>query len=78
MTELLTSGIELMMVGMGIVFVFLAMLVFAIKLMSSMILRYFPDAPAQGRPRAGAAIPDTQLIAAISTAVHRYRNTHKS
>jgi oxaloacetate decarboxylase (Na+ extruding) subunit gamma len=42
MTEQIRSGIELMFAGMGIVFVFLAMLVVAINLMSAMIQRYFP------------------------------------
>ncbi|WP_239649959.1 OadG family protein [Methylocucumis oryzae] len=45
MTELIGSGIELMFVGMGIVYVFLAMLVFAINTMSAIVQRFFSRAP---------------------------------
>jgi oxaloacetate decarboxylase gamma subunit len=80
MTELMTSGIELMMVGMGIVFLFLAMLVLAINLMSALMQRYFPDAPpapAAGRPPAGGTGVDAGVIAAIAAAVHQYRSRPK-
>lgn len=78
MTELMTSGIELMMVGMGIVFLFLAMLVLAINLMSALMQRYFPDAPpASGRPASGGAGVDAGVIAAIAAAVHQYRTRPK-
>ncbi|MCL7420362.1 MAG: OadG family protein [Methylobacter sp.] len=80
MTELMTSGIELMMVGMGLVFLFLAMLVLAINLMSALVQRYFPDAPpatAAGRPAGGGAGVDAGVIAAIAAAVHQYRTRPK-
>ncbi|MDD5412326.1 MAG: OadG family transporter subunit, partial [Methylobacter sp.] len=41
MTEQMSSGIELMFVGMGIVFLFLIMLVVAINIMSALVQRYF-------------------------------------
>ncbi|WP_027147222.1 MULTISPECIES: OadG family protein [Methylobacter] len=72
MTELMTSGIELMMVGMGLVFLFLAMLVLAINLMSALVQRYFPDAP----PAGGKGM-DAGVIAAIAAAVHQYRTRPK-
>jgi Na+-transporting methylmalonyl-CoA/oxaloacetate decarboxylase, gamma subunit len=40
MTEQMTSGIELMFAGMGIVFLFLTMLVFAINIMSVLVQRF--------------------------------------
>ena len=45
MTELMSSGIELMFAGMTIVFLFLTMLVGAINLMSSLVQRFFPEQP---------------------------------
>ena len=45
MTEMMSSGVELMFAGMGIVFLFLTMLVVAINIMSSLVQRFFPDAP---------------------------------
>lgn len=77
MAELINSGIQLMLVGMGIVFLFLTMLVLAIHLMSGLVLRYFPDAPVIARVKSDAA-DTTRTIAAISAAVHQYRTTHKS
>lgn len=50
MTEELSFGLELMFVGMGIVFLFLAMLVLAINIMSALVRRFFPKRPCQ-RPQ---------------------------
>ena len=77
MAELMVSGLELIFEGMGIVFLFLAMLVSAINLMSAFILRYFPEAPSTS-----TSIPivhvttDKSHIAAITAAIHQYRVTH--
>ena len=71
MNELLSSGIELMLVGMGIVFTFLGMLVLFINGMSTLIQRFFPENPVviqQG--------DDPRMIAAISAAVHQYRKKY--
>ncbi|MDD2865611.1 MAG: OadG family protein [Methylococcales bacterium] len=78
MTELMSSGLELMFAGMGIVFLFLAMLVGAINLMSAVVQRYFPEAPVTSIsiPVAQNAATDKSYIAAITAAVHQYRNTH--
>lgn len=76
MNELITAGIELMLIGMGMVFSFLAMLIVAIKLMSSTILRFFPDM--SGSQSAGSHHgDDLGTIAAISAAVHQYRLKHQ-
>jgi len=78
MTELMVSGVELMFVGMGIVFLFLTMLVVAINIMSSLVQRFFPEAPP-----ATLAVPvvtgsiDKNTVAAITAAVHRYRSRQK-
>lgn len=75
MTELLSSGIELMVAGMGIVFLFLTMLVIAINLMSAMVLRFFPDAPTVSTTPAVSGT-DKRVVAAITAAVHQYRRDH--
>ena len=78
MTEQMSSGIELMFVGMGIVFLFLIMLVVAINIMSALVQRYFPDGPA---PVTAASVNsggiDKSVVAAITAAVHHYRARHK-
>lgn len=77
MAELMSSGLELTFAGMSIVFLFLAMLVGAINLMSAFIQRYFPEPPATSMsiPVSHAA-SDKSHIAAITAAVHQYRATH--
>ena len=77
MNELMSSGIELMLIGMGIVFTFLAMLVLAIRAMSSLVLRFFPELPAGQYPGTHHG-DDHGTIAAISAAVHQYRKKHQN
>ena len=76
MTELIKSGVELMFAGMGIVYIFLIMLVFAINLMSAFVQRYFPAEPSKSLRITGGI--DKTTIAAISAAVHQYRNNQNS
>lgn len=40
MSESLSSGLDLMMLGMGTVFIFLAVLVFSTSMMSKILLKY--------------------------------------
>jgi oxaloacetate decarboxylase gamma subunit len=77
MTELMSGGVELMFAGMGIVFLFLAMLVVVINIMSSLVQRFFPDAPAlvASAPLSGGI--DKRIVAAITAAVHQHRSKHK-
>jgi oxaloacetate decarboxylase (Na+ extruding) subunit gamma len=78
MTELMSSGVELMFAGMGIVFLFLAMLVVAINIMSYLVQRFFPDAPAPAVTVASISSGiDKSVIAAITAAVHQHRSKHK-
>jgi oxaloacetate decarboxylase gamma subunit len=79
MTELMSSGVELMFAGMGIVFLFLTMLVVAINIMSSLVQRFFPDAPTLGLTAATTVSGgiDKSIIAAITAAVHQHRSKHK-
>ena len=78
MAELMSSGLELMFAGMGIVFLFLAMLVVAIDVMSGLIQRYLPEEPVTSMsiPVAHNASVDKSHIAAITAAVHQYRSSH--
>lgn len=71
---MLSSGIELMLIGMGIVFGFLAMLVLVIRAMSSFVQRFFPEMPGS---HPALAHEDPGTIAAISAAVHQYRKKYQ-
>ncbi|MFZ2451483.1 MAG: OadG family transporter subunit [Methylovulum miyakonense] len=75
MAELMSSGIELMFAGMGIVFLFLTMLVVAINIMSSLVQRFFPEAPPTpviAPPTSNSGI-EKATVAAITAAIHQYR-----
>jgi len=80
MSDLMSEAVSLMAVGMGFVFVFLAILVGVTTLMSKLVNKYAP-AP---EPKVSAAAPqmnatsnDAQLLAVLSAAVEKYRSDHK-
>ena len=74
MNELLQSGVELMVVGMGIVFVFLASLVGIINLTAYLIRRFATELNPVTPAKPTQSTPDQQeTIAAITAAIYRYR-----
>ncbi len=79
MNEMMSAGLELMLIGMGIVFAFLALLVVMVNIMTKVLRRFFsaPSAPDMPLASASAGHTDAGVIAAISAAVHQYRNKHK-
>ena len=76
MNELMASGLEIMLIGMGIVFAFLTMLVVLVNLMTKILQRFFPEESLTGVPLVSASTSHTDagVIAAITAAVHQYRN----
>ena len=78
MNEMLSSGIELMLIGMGMVYAFLAMLIVAINLMSRAVRRYFPEMPSKFPEQPVAVSNDKAVIAAITAAVHQYRKKYNN
>lgn len=77
-SDLLVNGVELMVLGMGIVFIFLLILVFALNVMSR--ISFYFDNPEDDQTTETQQVlrkPDnTALIAVISAAVTRYRSAH--
>lgn len=78
-SDLLLEGVNLMLFGMGFVFLFLTTLVGVTSTMSKVITRFFPD-PLPATPAPGATAPaaaasdDTELVAAITAAIKMHRN----
>lgn len=75
-SELLREGVELMLFGLGSVFVFLVLLIVCIRLMSVVIGRFDSTPTAQAvsvRPASVAAEIDADLLAAIQAAIHQHR-----
>ncbi len=73
---MMSTGIEIMLVGMGTVFLFLAMLIVTVNVMSK-IVQHFLSQKINEQSTLVHTI-DPSVIAAISTAVHHYRNKDAS
>ncbi|MEO1884495.1 MAG: OadG family transporter subunit [Methylococcales bacterium] len=72
-SELLEQGVNLMLLGMGMVFFILGLLVVVIKGVSALILKYEPAAEQQVSPSGSNRIND-DIVAAITIAVERFRS----
>ncbi|MFZ2289915.1 MAG: OadG family transporter subunit [Halopseudomonas yangmingensis] len=77
-SELLEEGFELMLLGMGSVFIFLIVLVFITTIMSRLLTRFFPEpvaAPKVAPKSAAVAVGsvDPELVAAIGAAIKQHR-----
>ncbi|MFG3695094.1 OadG family protein [Stutzerimonas stutzeri] len=72
--QLIWEGVELMLFGLGSVFIFLVLLIVCIRLMSSVIGR-FDSAPTAQLASSEPAVAevDADLITAIQTAIHQHR-----
>ena len=72
--QLLLEALNLMVIGMVAVFAFLLLLVLVVQFISTLMLRYFPSKPTD-KPALvdNNADPAPAVIAAISAAVHQYR-----
>lgn len=68
--DLFGQGLELMLVGMGTVFVFLSALVLATTAMSRLVLHFEGEPPAPG---GGAGAEEAEEVAAISAAIALHR-----
>jgi oxaloacetate decarboxylase gamma subunit len=82
--DLLTEAANLMLIGMVVVFVFLGILIVCITAMANLVGKEEPEvfntspknsanAPTQSGARSDVA---PEVVAAISAAVHNYRNNH--
>jgi oxaloacetate decarboxylase gamma subunit len=76
--QLLLEGVELMLFGMGSVFVFLVLLILAIRLMAWLIERFGLAGPLQPAvaslpANVPAAGPEPDVLAAIQLAIHQHR-----
>ncbi|CAM4068468.1 MULTISPECIES: oxaloacetate decarboxylase subunit gamma [Vibrio] len=80
-TGLLSEAASIMAIGMAMVFLFLTLLVFVVRLMSKLLPTEQPTAPVrpkntkQVKTADSTAQNDPKIVAAISAAVHRHRST---
>lgn len=80
---LMQQGFDLLIYGMGTVFMFLAILVVVTSTMSSIIRRFFPEADpitlvvGQQPPQAAPASVSPQITAAIKAAIEQHRDNRR-
>ncbi len=73
-SNLIDQGLNLMMLGMGMVFFILGLLVIIIKVVSNIILRYEPAVTDHHTNARGPVKIDEDIVAAISIAIQRFRS----
>ncbi len=75
-TNLIAEAVKFMALGMGIVFLFLVIMVCALKIQAKIIGKYFPDKKIEPqKPKTTAtASNNTAKIAAIVAAVQHHKN----
>lgn len=76
-SELISEGINLMLFGMGFVFVFLTLLVIVTGFMSSTVNKLVKPAPEvtnKPAPVSAPAAGNDELIAVMTAAVHKFRS----
>ncbi|MEY2700947.1 MAG: oxaloacetate decarboxylase, gamma subunit [Pseudomonadota bacterium] len=75
LSELLFAGVRLMFIGMTIVFLFLALLVWVIGMSARLMNRYSPEEPESMTAALGARDSggeDENIVAVITAAIHRH------
>ena len=77
-TLLLTESVNLLVVGMSVVFVFLTVLIGVVKLMSSLVQKFPEPVEPELVRQKSSTVESTKdispdVVAAISAAIHQYR-----
>lgn len=83
-TNALLESIKFMLLGMGVVFIFLTIMVYAIKIQAALIAKFFPvkEKPPVAKPQTHATHAPTsastaQKVAAITAAIHHHNQSEK-
>ncbi len=74
--NLVTEALKFMMLGMGVVFSFLIIMIFVLKAQAALLTKYFPPKKieASKRPTPSASGNETAKVAAIVAAVQHHKN----
>lgn len=73
-TNLIAEAFTFMILGMGIVITFLTVMIYALKLQSKLIGKYFPEKKVSSPKLATTASSNTAKTAAIVAAVQHHKN----
>ncbi|MEA3353080.1 MAG: OadG family protein [Campylobacterota bacterium] len=76
--NLVSEALKFMVLGMGIVFLFLIVMVFALQLQAKLIAKFFPEKPKdvsnEWKPQNTTESEDKSTIAAITAAIIHHNN----
>lgn len=72
-TNLILEGFKFMGLGMGTVFVFLIIMIFAMNIMSIIIHRFFPEPQGTSPAAVDTNKNKNKIIAAITAAISHHR-----
>ncbi len=76
--DLFSAGLELMLAGMGTVFIFLTLLVLATVGMSAVVQKFvgsLPGSPTAAVQASSSGEPSAEELAAITAAIHQHRRS---
>lgn len=76
-TNLIVEAFKFMLLGMGIVFSFLVVMIYALKLQAKVVGKYFPDKKVESANQSTttqSASNNSNKIAAIVAAVQHHKN----
>ncbi|QBF82147.1 sodium pump decarboxylase subunit gamma [Shewanella maritima] len=81
LSQQLSEALSIMIMGMGLVFIFLSTLIIGISIVARLFpatqQAVVPTQAAVNTQAAPAGTLDPALVAAITTAVHQYRKQHR-
>ena len=74
--NLVTEAFKFMLLGMGVVFSFLVIMIFVLKAQAALLTKYFPAKKIEAikRPQQAASTNETAKVAAIVAAVQHHKN----
>lgn len=76
--NLVSESLKFMVLGMGIVFLFLTIMIFILKLQARLIAKFFPEkeetVSKEWKPKATQQSDDKDTIAAITAAIIHHNN----
>ncbi len=73
MVNLVDESIKFMILGMGIVFLLLALIVLLTKLQSYIVNKFFPDKDIEPNTQENSELASSELVAVISAAIAKYK-----
>ena len=74
--NLVTEALKFMILGMGVVFSFLIIMIFVLKAQAALLTKYFPEKKIEvaKRPQSNVSSNETAKVAAIVAAVQHHKN----